>query len=123
MGYSTDFSGQFNLDKPLTAEQKATLVEFAETRHGGNTEVDADKPGFWCQWVPNHDGTAIEWDENEKFYNYVEWIEHIIKRFIEPWGLKLNGEVEWWGEERDDIGQIIIENNEVTVKEGYVGYK
>jgi len=32
MGYSTDFHGQFNLDAPLTAEQKAYLTKFNQTR-------------------------------------------------------------------------------------------
>lgn len=32
MGYTTDFSGQFNLDKPLSAEHKAYLDAFNGTR-------------------------------------------------------------------------------------------
>ena len=32
MGYDTDFSGQFDLDKPLTAEHKEFLTAFAQTR-------------------------------------------------------------------------------------------
>lgn len=32
MGYTTDFSGDFKLDRPLTAEHKAYLAKFAETR-------------------------------------------------------------------------------------------
>src|SRR5436190_22386239 len=25
------------------------------------------QPGLWCQWIPNEDGTAIEWNGTEKF--------------------------------------------------------
>lgn len=32
MGYTTDFSGQFELDKPLSAPHKAYLEAFAQTR-------------------------------------------------------------------------------------------
>lgn len=32
MGYTTDFSGEFNLDKPLTPEHHAYLKAFNETR-------------------------------------------------------------------------------------------
>ncbi|CAH6419704.1 Hypothetical protein HVR_LOCUS780 [uncultured virus] len=32
MGYSTDFTGQFNLDKPLTEAHAAYLRKFSETR-------------------------------------------------------------------------------------------
>lgn len=33
MGYTTDFHGRFNLNKPLTEAHKAYLVAFASTRH------------------------------------------------------------------------------------------
>ena len=32
MGYSTDFEGAFELDRPLTPEHKAYLTQFSETR-------------------------------------------------------------------------------------------
>lgn len=32
MGYTTDFEGRFNLDKPLTAEHSAFLHKFSDTR-------------------------------------------------------------------------------------------
>lgn len=122
MGYTTDFYGQFDLDKPLTVAQNKTLIDFADERHGGNMQSDKDKPGFYCQWVPNADGTAIEWDGGEKFYEYVEWIRYIITNFIEPWGLKLNGDVEWRGEDGDDMGLLSIKDNVLTVKQGRVTY-
>lgn len=157
MGYTTDFSGHFDLDKPLSLAHFNYLTAFAEVRHmkrdfsievvadakrlavglsagkegkfyiGGNESASLidynippdDCPGLWCQWVPNEDGTIIQWDCNEKFYNYVEWIEFIIKYFLEPWGYILNGEVRWRGEEFDDIGTIICENNKVRTTNGF----
>jgi hypothetical protein len=71
------------------------------------------QPGLWCKWVPNQDGTAIEWDGAEKFYDYVEWITYLIEHFLEPWGYKLTGNVEWQGEEDEDVGVICIRNNRV----------
>lgn len=32
------------------------------------------QPGLWCQWIISDDGTKLEWDGNEKFYNYTEWL-------------------------------------------------
>lgn len=214
MGYTTDFSGEFNLDSPLTDEQIAYLVRFAASRRmkrdaeiaakfadplreavglplgeeGGfyiGTEesdsevlVDGDlrlpttdqirkrfpswdddsirrnldalksaksvwnhcagqrhdasvveyndsptgQPGLWNHWIPNEEGTAIEWDGGEKFYEYIAWLEYIIKHFLKPWGKTLNGEVEWEGEDSSDIGKIIVEDNVVTAKEGRVVY-
>ena len=81
-----------------------------------------EQPGLWCQWVPTDDGDSIVWDEGEKFYEYVEWIEYLIEHFLGPWGYKLNGSVEWEGDERGDLGLIVIKDNEVDVKYGRIVY-
>jgi len=78
------------------------------------------QPGLWCQWVPNANGTKIEWDGREKFYDYVEWIKYLIDNFLSPWGYVLNGTVNWQGEEIGDIGSIDISNNEVCISEGFL---
>jgi len=122
MGYYTGFSGEFGLDKPLTVEQKKILDDFSEERHGGDMQHDPSKPGFWCDWAPNEDGTAIEWNGSEKFYDYVGWIEYLVEHFIKPWGLTMNGEVEWEGEESGDLGKIVVKDNVVTTQEGTVVY-
>ena len=80
-----------------------------------NYEPDG-QPSLWCQWTPSEDGTQIEWDGGEKFYNYVEWLEYWIQHFLKPWGYTLNGEISWEGEERDDMGRIIVEDNKVSTK-------
>lgn len=165
MGYSTDFSGSFDLDKKLTDEHYAYLEKFADTRRmqrdantakslpdplriavglpmgaeggyfvGGNglSGQDTDKsvkngnmppkgqPGLWCQWIPqtNDKGqSSIEWDGGEKFYEYIPWIKYLIKHFLEPWGYVVNGQVKWQGEEMDDRGVIMVENNVVTERD------
>ena len=154
MGYTTDFFGDFRLDKPLTAAHKAYLTAFAETRRmkrdsnftatyddplreavglpigdfaeyyvGTNedscgilnyNEPPPSQPGLWCQWTPNLLGTAIQWDGGEKFYDYTQWLQYLITEFIEPWEYKLNGTVEWKGEEDDDSGTITVKDNIIT---------
>jgi hypothetical protein len=79
------------------------------------------QPGLWCQWILTDDQT-LEWDGGEKFYNYTEWLQYLIKHFFQPWGITLNGEIEWQGEDRSDMGKIIVEDNEVDVREGRVEY-
>jgi len=113
MGYQTDFSGQFDLDKDLTVKQVNELRAFNDMDH----RAEDYAPGNYCQWVPNEDGTAIVWDENEKFYNYTAWLVVLIDKFIRPWGIQLNGSVRWDGEEQGDAGVITIENNLVTTEE------
>ena len=80
------------------------------------------QPSLWCQWKATEDGTAIEWDGGEKFYEYIEWICYLVHHFFAPWGYTLNGEVRWQGESDDDKGKIIITNNVVTTKNGRVVY-
>ncbi len=147
MGYSTDFSGAFEISPPLSLADHTFLTKLSETRRmkrnvgpeygiegefyvegkdwGDDNIIDGNsppktQPGLWNQWIPNEDGTALEWDGNEKFYAYVEWVKYLLENILIPRGYKLNGEVEWQGEERDDIGKIIIVDNIVTVKEGKV---
>ena len=161
MGYTTNFSGSFDLNKPLAAQHKAYLEKFAQTRRmerdqtiaskfpdpireaaglpigeqggyfvGGfgfcgqdsdasvtniNTPPDGQH-GLWCHWVPNEDGTSIQWDGGDKFYDYVEWIEYIVEHFIQPWGYVLNGKVEWVGEGAIDRGMIIVKDNNIFTK-------
>jgi hypothetical protein len=163
VGYTTDFYGQFNLNKPLADNHRRYLKAFANTRRmarkGTSEEMPLDpvrlavrlpvgvqgayfvggdgpfgqdhddsiidynkppqgQPGLWCQWTPNVDGTAIVWDCGEKFYDYVEWLEYIVTHFLTPWGYSLSGEVEWQGEDYDDIGKIIANGTIISVHPG-----
>ena len=90
------------------------------------TELNADKikqPGLWLQWVLNEDGTELSWDGNEKFYHYTEWLQYLIAHFFEPWGIKLNGEIEWVGEDSSDRGKIVVSNNHVEILDAVIGYE
>lgn len=85
------------------------------------------QPGLWCQWIPTDDGTAIVWDDNEKFYYYIEWLQYIVEHFLTPWGYTLSGEVAWNGEEPADFGKIVVSStpvnrNTVMVARGYRAY-
>ena len=80
----------------------------------------SDQPGLWCQWVPSDDGATIVWDEGEKFYNYVPWIEYLIEHFLAPWGVRLSGRVAWQGEDNDDRGTIHVKDNHVQAIEDQI---
>lgn len=74
-------------------------------------------PGLWCQWeIDNFNGSdTLGWNGGEKFYNYVEWLKYLINRFFSKWGVILNGEIQWRGEEWDDTGTITVTDNVVTI--------
>ena len=153
MGYTTEFTGRFDFDRPLDDSTFAFLVKFNQTRrvkrrfkddkYGVDGEffvlglgdfgqaedpsvVDynsppSTQPGLWCQWQPvrGEDGEPdyIEWDGGEKFYEYVEWLEYLIKSVLAPKGYVLNGEVKWQGEDMDDRGLITVKCNRVTTRQ------
>jgi hypothetical protein len=72
------------------------------------------QPGLWCQWTVNELGTELMWDYGEKFYDYVPWLKYLITHFFAPWGLVLNGNITWQGEEQSDNGTIEVRDNKVT---------
>lgn len=72
------------------------------------------QPSLWLQWTPSSSGKFLEWDGNEKFYNYVEWLEYLLEKILVPRGYILNGSVKFQGEDYEDCGTIDIENNVVT---------
>lgn len=71
------------------------------------------QPGSWCQWIPTEGGQELIWDGQEKFYDYVEWLEYLIKSFFDPWNIKVSGIVRWQGEEFSDRGKITVKDNKV----------
>lgn len=76
-----------------------------------------NQPGLWCQWVVNEEGDELSWDGGEKFYNYVEWLIYYIEHFFSKWGVNVNGNVSWEGEDHGDDGDIIVIDNVVTVNQ------
>jgi hypothetical protein len=87
-------------------------------------------PGLWCQWTIQDGGDhgeedgvdVLAWDGGEKFYEYIAWLKYYINKFFEPWGIKLNGEVDWEGEDSEDFGKIVVVDNVVKVLEGKKRY-
>ena len=87
--------------------------------------INADiikQPGLWCQWELQDD-TTLAWDGNEKFYNYIEWLQYLIVHFFKPWGINLNGECFWQGDDNSDMGKIEIIDNVINIYETEVEYK
>lgn len=81
------------------------------------------QPGLWCQWTVGDDDQSIEWDGGEKFNSYTKWIEYMVMNFFIPWGITVNGEVKWEGEDSGDMGVIVITDNMVTTKRAKITYE
>lgn len=137
MGTHTDFFGSFEINKQLDVDTLTLLQKLNDTRRmkrkldakfgidgefyvedNNNGIVDINRPpstqpGLWCQWRPNENGTEIEWDENEKFYNYVEWLQYIVDKILKPRGYFLTGEVEYNGDNGRGRGYIIATEDDI----------
>ena len=110
---------KLNMDIGPNAENYCGVGDFGQGHDSSildynGFDVKSPFPGLWCQWTPEEDLGAIVWDEGEKFYNYVEWLEYLIDHFLAPWGIVVNGSVEWRGEDWGDTGTISVEDNEVS---------
>jgi hypothetical protein len=151
MGYTTEFVGSITVDPPLSLAEVNYLKKFAESRrmdceqgpyyvhrsgfYGQDNGPDvrnyneppAGQPGLWCKWESTPDGTAIEWNGDEKFYDASEWMQYLIDHFIGPdpharkelpflTGHNCNGEIEAQGEDRDDRWKLVVKDNRVSVR-------
>jgi hypothetical protein len=112
----------FGIEGEFYCEDTANFGQDDRLGVSNYNEPPCTQPSLWLQWTPSSDRKEIGWDGNEKFYGYVEWLKYIINKILKPRGYKLNGEVEWYGEERTDIGIIQVNDNVVTIKEGKVTF-
>ena len=140
MGYTTEFEGEFKINKQVDEGTYNLLKGLAETRRmkreglndvygiDGEFYVEDDEknvvdyntppktqPSLWCQWEIQEDRQTICWDGGEKFYDYIAWIRYIIDKILKPRGYELNGEVLWQGEEIRDREKIIVTDNHVCI--------
>ena len=157
MGYTTEFSGQVTISPPLSQEEIDYLRKFNRTRRmsrqegpyyvegGGFMGQDRDdgiinynsppagQPSLWCQWTPTEDGTAIEWDGGEKFYDSPEWMKYLIDHFVGPRpraqhlmpflkGHSLDGVIEAQGEESSDRWRLIVRDSKVLTQYASVAW-
>lgn len=74
------------------------------------------QPGLWCQWEPSDCGNFIAWNQAEKFYCYVEWLQYIIDRVLTLKGYSITGNVLYQGEDVEDRGLIKVKDNIIKVK-------
>ena len=105
MGYTTSFTGRFELDRELLPEHAEAL----------RSREIPDGPDDYSQWVPSEDLRGIQWDGGEKFYDYVPWLSYIARKLGE-WGYRMNGTVLWHGEQVGDVGRLVVRDNQVSVE-------
>ncbi len=120
MGYTTNFEGQIDFNRPLTVPEYRELEKLAnyDSKHDGTYELYTDTPetmpDSYLQWQPSNDGSGLQWNGGEKFYDYIHWLRWLIKHYFVPHGITLNGQIRWQGEEITDSGILKVIDNKVT---------
>lgn len=76
------------------------------------------QPGLWCHWEVSEDGSSLQWNGAEKFYDYAEWLAYLDSRFFKPWGVSLNGSIYWFGEDSSDRGLMLYVEGVLHVATG-----
>jgi hypothetical protein len=65
------------------------------------------QPSLYSGWqaITTSDPTMLEiqWDGNEKFYEYIAWMKYLIEKLIKPKNGTANGDIKWWGEDSEDM--------------------
>lgn len=119
MGYTTDFSGTLSFNRELSHKEWLELTElgdYEKAAYEKYTDTPDTIPDAYLQWVPTPDGSGYGWNGGEKFYEYIHWLRWIIKHYMKPHDLVLNGEIRWQGEEIGDVGILTVVDNKVTTK-------
>jgi hypothetical protein len=115
MGYNTDFFGEFEIRPPLDLKHKNMLDDITSRENVYDNKQKCYKdgaPGSHCDWAVSREGNYLTWNGSEKFYDYVEWLNYLCKKVINPAGSFLVGSVSFQGEERDDTGVIYADKDD-----------
>ncbi len=121
MGYNTDWNGVLNLSRELTPSEQQEWETIQNGRHDSQYSYGDERrefPSIWCGFEVS--GDCFTWDCGEKTYEGVGWIKFFIDK-LKEWSKNESiyawGEMQWDGEESDDIGRVVVEFNTITGKQ------
>lgn len=100
----------------------------------------AELPGLWCEWVPTDAGDALEASDAEGFYHPVEWMQFVVHYLLADTAVPfieqhkhddprldsftcdhtLNGTIQVYGQEHDDVWRLTVRNNLVHIAAGSI---
>jgi hypothetical protein len=114
MGYTTKFDGWLRFNKTPSADA------LEQWREAINTSTHDRRikgmPSSYCQWEFFKKATSecfLKWDGEEKFYDYINWLDWLLKNIFLPNELSLSGTTLWQGEDVGDVGLITVIDGKV----------
>lgn len=122
MGYSTYFTGAFQLSRKLTVSERETfnaitgtgdLAEHLDDLHEEHQEL---VPRTDCPWMVSEDGDELTTIDEEKMYEHEEWLQYIFDNVLTDAGVQANGRMTWHGEDIGDSGVFFVKDNEVRTR-------
>lgn len=87
-------------------DRDASIIDF-------NTPPST-QPNLWCKWIYDESQNCIKWNGAEKFYKPELWIKYLVENILDP-GYKVNGKATFSCQYIDESGEIIIDDNKVTI--------
>lgn len=131
MGYYTHYEGALKVT-PALPDSFAERWNTSEPELAGRWSAPNNGRGQWWRIRQGEhfpDGslrieTFIEGPGDEaKFYHFDDWIRLIVAEIREDYpDHKISGEILWDGEEREDVGRIIVTDGVADVKKAQLVY-
>jgi hypothetical protein len=80
---------------------------------GKNNDSPSNQPSLWNNWMIV--GDELFYNDGDKFYGYIEWLEYIRTKILSKWGITFEDgyKIKWRGEDKGDRGSIVYENGEL----------
>ncbi|GAQ88063.1 hypothetical protein KFL_003970100 [Klebsormidium nitens] len=84
--------------------------------NGAGISVECETPAgvpdlYWCHWRPSTTYRGIKWigyfGKSITFFHATEWMQWISKNILQKWGLRLEGEIWYQGENRSLTGRFV----------------
>lgn len=123
MGNSAFYSGQIEVNPPLSKEHAAIVedvVNLRETEQAKpifaaiQTSDEPNLPYYGGQMYVTEDGSQIQAEDDEQEFGLRLWLVHLLKHLFVPHGYILNGEIHWnSSEDIDDLGTIYVKDNQL----------
>lgn len=108
-------------DLPIGPEGSYFVGSYDDFSGTDPSVIDVNTPhapftdSLYCSWAPHEDGSALGWTGAEMFYEYATWLEFLVRHFLGPWRYRLNGRIDWQGDDPDDRGRIFVRDNVLVV--------
>jgi hypothetical protein len=114
MGYTTEFSGQLEMNRRLTETEIDILDTFMGATHD-NAELGV-KHMRYCNWKLEefNGGDVLLINESSWGGDEAITLQTLIEKFFKPWGIVLNGTITATGSASDDHWRIDVDDNEVS---------